>query len=79
MVTRGPAGTLIALDDDSALGRLLCAIPALVEAARMVRDIRPANYEDGDDPEQTEAWQTLDAAFAAAGIEPSIREGRDHA
>jgi hypothetical protein len=54
---RRDAAAILALDD------LTAALAALIK-------IRPANWADGDDPEQTEAWKRAKAALAKS-------EGKD--
>lgn len=41
-------------------------LPELMEAAAAVMAIRPANWDDDDDPEQVAAWRKLDEAIAKA-------------
>ena len=70
--TRGADGVLMPLDGETALGKLLAAVPAIVEAARYVSAIRSTNWEDDEDDEQLSAWKRLDAAFELAGIELNV-------
>lgn len=72
IVTRGPQGILIPIAGDTSLGKFLAAVPAIVEASRYLRAIRPSNWNDGEDSEQQDAWSKLDAAFEAAAIDLNI-------
>lgn len=39
----------------------------LIAAARMVFDVRPANWADDEDPDQVAAWSALEEALRASG------------
>jgi hypothetical protein len=73
-VTRNADGLLVPLTAKTSLGKLLCAIPAIIEAARFVSKVRPSNWKDDEDVEGVTAWTALDNAFAHAALDLPIEE-----
>lgn len=70
MTARDTDGRLTPLRADHPVGRFLMAMPALVEAVRLAGHIRPENWNDGDDRAMIWVYERLDAALAAAGVDP---------
>lgn len=49
---------------------LFTASPKLLAALKLLNEVRPFNWDDGDDPRLKAAWEAADAAMAEAeGVE----------
>lgn len=55
--------------ETTANARLMGAGPDMVAALVALNMVRPANWDDADDPSTVAAWRQLDTALAKAGIQ----------
>jgi hypothetical protein len=52
-------------DIDHPDARLIVAAPVMADALRALLEVRPVNWDDGEDPEQETAWRAAEAALLA--------------
>jgi hypothetical protein len=52
-------------------GMGIASADRLLTAAQMVMAVRPANWDDDEDPDQVAAWSALEEALRANGSLPS--------
>jgi hypothetical protein len=53
-------------EEQLANARLFTASPSLLAALKLLNEVRPFNWDDGDDPRLKAAWEAADAAMAEA-------------
>jgi hypothetical protein len=54
---------------NAANAKLTAASPSMAEALMAVLKVRPTNWDDGEDPEQSAAWRMAAEALALAGVD----------
>lgn len=53
-------------EEQLANARLFTASPSLLAALKLLKQVRPDNWDDGDDPKLKAAWEAADAAMVEA-------------